>query len=135
MASHGSREEGGTGNHRRDRIEQLGEIYEPFHETMAARNFKDFYLGEASLYAGNSTKTPEEGIEWFFLPFSPVSSSWLQREEQYWLEGQRKANERAARMDIEATRRRGLTRLREEGKAEEQESSPQMMKMKESPTK
>ncbi len=124
-------------------MDKLSRIYTPYHEMAMAAGPAErrtlgnvgFYIGEASLYAGNSTKTPEEGIEWFFLPFSPVSSSWLQREEQYWLEGQRKANERAARMDIEATRRRGLTRLREEGKAEEQESFPQMMKMKESPTK
>ena len=122
-------------------MDKLSRIYTPYHEMAMAAGPAErrtlgnvgFYIGEASLYAGNSTKTPEEGIEWFFLPFSPVSSSWLQREEQYWLEGQRKANEKAVRMDIENVRR--MTRLREEGKAEEQESFPQMMKMKESPTK
>ena len=126
MASHGSREEGGTGNHRRDRIQKLSEVYEPFHETMAARNHKDFYLGEASLYAGNSTKTPEESIEWFFLPFSPVSQSWLQREEHYWSDRQREAKERAAQMDIKAERR-----LREEPLSPERPG--RMMKV--SPTK
>ena len=92
---------------------------------MAAPVGDDFYLAEASLYAGNSTKTPEESIEWFFLPFSP-SQSWPQREEHYWSDRQREAKERAAQMDIKAERR-----LREEPLSPERPG--RMMKV--SPTK
>ena len=93
---------------------------------MAAPVGDDFYLAEASLYAGNSTKTPEESIEWFFLPFSPVSSSWLARDKHHWSEEQRRAKERAARMDTKRERR-----LREEPLSPERPGK--MMKV--SPTK
>ena len=78
---------------------------------MAALNYKEFYVGKVSLYPIGFGCN--RGIEWYLLPFSPVSASWLRREQHHWVHRQREARERAVQMDINQAKR-NLIRVKEE---------------------
>ena len=81
----------------------------------AALHYKEFYNGEVSLYpiGFGASRAPAPAIEWYLLPFPPVSASWLQREQHHWVHRQREARERAVQMDINQAKR-NLIRVKEE---------------------
>ena len=97
---------------------------------MAALNYKEFYVGEISLYPIGFGCN--RGIEWYLLPFSPVSASWLRREEHHWVQRQREGKERAkaicrAKAETSETSKRSWTVLLDAsapGNEEEAEERP-----------